>query len=134
MLNLVDYKYYSESFKGKSISSSDIFERISIEACSKVNLFTYNRINEFNLDDNIRNTVCSIIDLLSEQEKLKSRITSNEPELASETVGPHSKSYVNKDGILDKKILSSEELDRACYRICYENLILTGLMDRCLNI
>lgn len=134
MLKLVDYKYYIDIFKGTSISSSDIFEKKSIEASSKVNLFTYNRINEKNLDNNIKDTVCMIIDLLDEQEKLKTRLMSDEPEVASETVGPHSKSYVNKNGTLEKKILSSEELNRACYRICYENLILTGLMDRCLNI
>ena len=133
LLQLVDYNYYTKSFKGTSISSPDTFKRLSIEASSKVNLFTYNRINENNLDDNIRNTVCEIIDFIDEQNKLKARVMSDEPAIASETVGPHSKSYVNKDGILEKKVLTTDEIKNECYKICYENLILTGLMDRCLN-
>ena len=58
----------------------------------------------------------------------------NTKEIASETVGPHSVSYVNKSGIQIQRILSTEELGEKIYSICYEKLANTGLMFRGQNV
>lgn len=128
LTELVDYEYYSKTYGESSIPDSS-FKKYSLKASSKVNYYTSNRIDENILDDNIRNTVCEIINLLVEQETLKTKLI-DDKEVASETVGPHSKSYVNKSSLQSSKILSNEELDKECYKICYEHLSFTGLMYR----
>lgn len=132
LTKLVNYQYYSKTYGGSSIPESS-FEKKAIEASSKVNYYTFNRITEEILDDNIRNTACQIAELLFEQEKLKASITSDESEnkeIASETLGPRSISYVNKSNLKANQILSEEELEQQIYGICYQNLVHTGLMFR----
>lgn len=129
LTELVDYDYYIFNYEGSSMPESS-FKKHSIKASNKVNYYTSKRINENNIDDNIRNTVCEIIDLLIYQEQLKKEVLNNDIEKSSETVGPHSVSYVNKTSIKDKHIMSSDELDRECYKICYINLVNTGLLYR----
>lgn len=128
MLQLVDYIYYKDNY-GDSIPS-DSFDRLSREASSKVNYYTQNRITKDILDDNIRNATCEIIELIYSQNILKEKVISNDKEKASETVGPHSVSYVNKSSIQDKHILSNDELNNECYRICHMYLVSAGLMYR----
>ena len=129
LTELVDYEYYTKIYGGSSIPESS-FRKHSIRASSKVNYYTSKRIDKSNINDNIRNTVCEIIELLFKQEELKETTLNNNQEKASETVGPHSVSYVNKSSIKDKHIMSSDELDKECYKICYTNLVNTGLMYR----
>ncbi len=130
LTELVDYEYYSKTYEDSSIPESS-FKKYSLKASSKVNYYTSNRINELILSDNIRNTVCEIAELIYKQDLLKTNILDNSSkEVASETVGPHSKSYVNKSNLQSQHILSESELDRECYKICYEYLVHTGLMFR----
>ena len=64
-------------------------------------------------------------------EKLKENVLSSDTKIkASETVGPHSVTYINKTSYQEKKILSNEELEYQCYQICLKHLALTGLMYR----
>lgn len=128
MLNLIDYEYYSKTYGGSSIPESS-FNEYSLKASSKVNHYTFNRINESNINDNIRNTACEIIDLLFSQVHLIKKQVDDKI-IASETVGPHSINYVNNSSSKEKRILSQEELEKECYRICYEYLASTGLMYR----
>ncbi len=128
LTELVDYNYYKKINEDSSIPESS-FKKYSLNASSKINYYTSNKIDGTKLDDNIRNTACEIIDLLVEQEKLKTKLIEDK-EVASEIVGPHSKTYVNKSNLQSSKLLSSEELEKECYRICYEHLVQTGLMYR----
>lgn len=130
---LIDYEYYSKKYGGSSIPESS-FQKKAIEASSKVNYYTFNRINELILDDNIKNTACEIAELIYSQDILKEKVISDEKCKASETVGPHSVTYVNNKALQEKRILTSEELDYECYKICYRYLVLTGLMCRSLNV
>lgn len=131
LTTLVNYDYYtSENYGGSSIPESS-FQKKVIEASSKVNYYTFNRIKESILDNNIKNTICEIADLLYYQEKLKENVLSSDTKIkASETVGPHSVTYINKTSYQEKKILSNEELEYQCYQICLKHLALTGLMYR----
>lgn len=129
MLELINYEYYSKTFKGSSIPL-DSFEKYSLNASAKVNYYTKNRINETIIDNNIRNTACEIAELLFNQDKLISEQNDDNNVKVSETVGPHSVSYVDKLNLHSKRILTSDELDKECYKICYRNLVHTGLMYR----
>ena len=134
MLCLVDYTYYSKTYGGSSIPESS-FNEYSLEASSKINFYTNDRItndimNEEILGDKIRNTACQIIDLLYGQNELIAKLNDDKSSIASETVGPHAISYVNKANLQSQRILTSQELDKECYRICYVNLVKTGLMYR----
>ena len=136
---LVDYKYYSstECYGGSSIPESS-FKPKAIEASNKVNYYTFNRIdeeilNQEKIGDNIKDITCQIAELLFEQEKLKNKVSQSSiesKEVASETLGPHSISYVNKANIQAAQILSEEELESKIYKIVYQALIHTSLMYR----
>lgn len=133
LTKLVDYNYYSKNYEGSSIPESS-FQKTVLEASSKVNFYTSNRINETILNDNIKNTTCEIAELIYSQYILKEKIISDEKCKASETVGPHSVTYVNNKALQEKRILTSEELDYECYKICYRYLALTGLMCRSYSV
>lgn len=130
LTDLIDYNYYSKSYGGSSIPESS-FNKYSIKASSKINNYTSNRINTSNISDNIKNTICEIMEILYKNDLLISELENIEKkEIASETVGPHSISYVSKSTTINQRILSDEELERKCYRICYNNLSCTGLLYR----
>lgn len=130
---LINYDYYHNTYGGTIPENS--FNQKAIEASSKVNHYTYNRINNDNIDDNVRNATCEVADLLYNQEQLKLKITTNSSEnndIASESLGPRSITYVNKLSVQASQLMSDEEKDKAIYKICYNYLITTGLMDRCI--
>lgn len=129
MPELVNYDYYSRTYKGTSIPANS-FNKYAIDASGRVNSYTYGRITEDNISNDIRNATCEIADLIYSQEQLKARILSDTNIKVSETVGPHSVSYANKLSLLEKQLLSDEELDKKCYKICYKYIARTGLMYR----
>lgn len=129
---MVDYNYYSENYGGSSIPESS-FDTKAIEASDKVNYYTFNRIDKANITKEIRNITCRIAELLFEQEELKNKAkksAAENKEIASETLGPHSISYVNKANIQAAQILSEDELESKIYKIVYQALAHTGLMYR----
>jgi len=132
LTKLVDYDYYKNTYGGSSIPESS-FELYSKKASVRINYFTSNKITEILLNNDIKDSLCEIADLLQEQDKLIESQNNDQQEVASETVGPHSKSYVNKASLRDKRILTKEELNSECYKICYRYLAHTGLMYRGIN-
>lgn len=129
---LANYEYYIMTYGGSSIPSPS-FQKKAIEASNKVNYYTSNRIDDSILNDDIRNITCQIAELLFEQEELKSKIKQNpneSKEIASESLGPRSISYVNKSSLQASQILSEEELEDKIYKIIYQALVHTGLMFR----
>lgn len=129
LTKIVDYDYYSDAYGGSSIPKPS-FDKYSINASSKVNHYTSNRINESILNDNIKNTICELADVLYRQDLLIEKTENDIKEISSETVGPHSVSYTSKSNVQVQRIMSTEELDKKCYSICYEKLANTGLMFR----
>lgn len=130
LTKIVDYNYYSNFYGGSSIPESS-FNKYSIKASSRVNNYTSNKIDSSNLSENIKNTVCEIAEVLYNQDLLILELESVEKkEVASETVGPHSISYVSKTNTLNQRVLNDSELDQKCYEICYNNLACTGLLYR----
>ena len=68
--NLIDYDYYTKQYGGSSIPESS-FNKESIKASSRVNYYTKNRINEENINDDIKNATCEIADFIYSQDTLK---------------------------------------------------------------
>ena len=132
LTELVNYEYYTKTYGGSSIPESSFKEK-AIKASSEVNYWTSNRITNEILNDLIRNTTCEIAELLFEQDNLKKSVLSTDSdnkEVASESLGPHSISYVNKSNLRANQILSDNDLKKRIYAICYKNLVHTGLMYR----
>ena len=100
MKSYVDFDYYSKEYNGTLIPEKS-FPKISVEASQKINYFTQNRIVEETKV--IKYTTCLIADEIMKNENLKNTI-SNDKEVASESVGPHSVSYVNKATIQKEQI------------------------------
>lgn len=129
MKSYVDFDYYSKEYNGTLIPEKS-FPKISVEASQKINYFTQNRIVEET--EVIKYTTCLIADEIMKNENLKNTI-SNDKEVASESVGPHSVSYVNKATILKEQIKDDKTLNRCLYNICLENLP-NELMYRGINV
>lgn len=129
LTKLIDYNYYSKIYGGSSIPESS-FDKYSTKSSSQINLFTSNRITDDNITESIKNAVCEVAELIYNQEMLVNKIEDDSKEVASESVGPHSKSYVNKSNLKSQRILTKEELNKECYRICYTHISSTGLMFR----
>lgn len=129
MKSYVDFDYYSKEYNGTLIPEKS-FPKISVEASQKINYFTQNRIVEETKV--IKYTTCLIADEIMKNENLKNTI-SNDKEVASESVGPHSVSYVNKATIQKEQIKDNIALNRCLYNICLENLP-NELMYRGINV
>ena len=129
MKSYVDFDYYSKEYNGTLIPEKS-FPKISVKASQKINYFTQNRIVEET--EVIKYTTCLIADEIMKNENLKNTI-SNDKEVASESVGPHSVSYVNKATIKKEQIKDNITLNRCLYNICLENLP-NELMYRGINV
>lgn len=129
MKSYVDFDYYSKEYNGTLIPEKS-FPKISVEASQKINYFTQNRIVKET--EVIKYTTCLIADEIMKNENLKNTI-SNDKEVASESVGPHSVSYVNKATIQKEHIKDNIALNRCLYNICLENLP-NELMYRGINV
>ena len=128
----VDYEYYQSKFYGTLIPISD-FNKKALEASSKVNYYTVGNIDSKNIPTQVKNATCSIAELLYTQEKLKSSLTNqnaDNKQIASETLGPRSITYLNNNSEISKQILSDSDLNKKIRNICHEYLDDTGLMYR----
>lgn len=117
----VDYDYYENNFCGDIIPQEQ-FVKYAKLASSKIDYYTYHRIRK--IDDSIKNATCSIAELLFEQNKLKSQLLNqnNSNQVASETLGPRSITYINNSQYQDKHLKSDEALNISIYQICKENI------------
>ena len=128
----VDYEYYQSKFYGTLIPISE-FNKKALEASSKVNYYTVGNIDSDNIPTQVKNATCSIAELLYEQEQLKTSITNqnaDNKQIASETLGPRSITYLNNNSEISKQILSDSDLNKKIRNICHEYLDDTGLMYR----
>lgn len=128
LTNLVDYKFYTNTYEGSSIPESS-FNNFALKASTYVNKNTFNRITKEKVDNFVKYCICEVAELLYSQEKKKNTIMENKI-VSSETVGPHSKTYVNNSSYIDKDILTESELETKIYKICYRYLATTGLLYR----
>lgn len=118
MKQYADYSFYQNVFKGKLINSEDAFDRTAIEASLFLNESTLGRINEPVVIDEVKMAVCAVAEIIH-----KEYVQNNEDQIASESVGPHSVSYV-------KKIKTAEEYTKEKQKVVRLYLSGTGLLYR----
>ena len=131
----IELSYYKQEYGGSRIPSNS-FSEYARKASKEINYYTSNRINENNITNEIKDVACEIAEKLFEQESLKEAIKKNSTdskEIASESLGPRSVSYVNKSSLQSNLVLSSKELNDEIYKIIYKSLAHTGLMFRGLS-
>lgn len=111
-----DYLFYKDTFKGTLIENEDTFNRMVIEASFFINEQTLGRITE--PSEEIKMATCAIAEVTHNE-----YIQNNEAQIASETVGPHSVSYV-------KITKTTEEYFKEKTRLLRMYLVNTGLLYR----
>lgn len=119
MRQYADYEFYKEVYCGSDILDENIFKRMVIKASFFLDELTLGRIKE--PTEEIKLTVCAIADIEYKEQK-----ENNEDQIASESVGPHSISYV-------KKTKTTEEYAREKMRVARTYLANTGLLYRGLS-
>lgn len=70
LTNLVDYKFYTNTYEGSSIPESS-FNNFALKASTYVNKNTFNRITEEKVDSFVKYCICEVAELLYSQEKRK---------------------------------------------------------------
>lgn len=94
----VDYEYYADDFGGDAIAAAD-FDKLALQASRFIDRVTFERAyavidaaTDTELIEKIKNATCAIAEEIQEQN------VNGIKNVASETVGSHSVSYVvNKD-------------------------------------
>lgn len=119
MKQFADYKFYQEVYCGNDIQDENIFKRMVIKASFFLDEVTLGRIKE--PTEEVKLTVCAIADIEYKEQK-----ENNEDQIASESVGTHSISYV-------KKTKTTEEYAREKMRVARTYLANTGLLYRGLS-
>lgn len=111
-----DFDFYRDTFKGTLIEDKDAFSRMAIEASFFINEQTLGRIDI--PSEEVKLATCAIAEVTH-----KEYTQNNEDQIASETVGPHSVSYV-------KNTKTIEEYDKEKSRLLRMYLANTGLLYR----
>lgn len=114
-----DFNFYQETFKGTLIEDENSFNRMAIEASFFINEQTLGRIDI--PGEEVKLATCAIAEVTH-----KEYIQNSEDQIASETVGPHSVSYV-------KSTKTAEEYDKEKLRLLRMYLVNTGLLYRGLS-
>lgn len=127
MKQYADYNNnYLSDYNG-SIIPQNSFNDYARKASSRIDYFVR---KPFEVNDKIISATCEIAELLYTQNQLIVKLNDDKSTVVSETVGPHSKSYVNKSNLQNQRILSQSELETEIYHICLRWLSSSGLMSR----
>lgn len=121
----IDYAYYTNVYHGASVSASD-FDRLALEATALVDLVTFDRAGAvigLNADTEIISRIKLATCAVMEANQRIEQSGGSSGVVASETVGSHSVSYVNRK---DANMSVHDELAGTAYRY----LANTGLMYR----
>ncbi|MBR1386305.1 MAG: hypothetical protein IJ568_05705 [Bacilli bacterium] len=128
----ITYINYQKIYGGNIIPNNS-FKKYSSNASSRIAYFTSNRVSKVENAEillNVFSATCEIAELLYNQDQLIAKQNDDTSTKASETVGPHSVSYVNKSNLQSQRIMKSNELEQECYKICSRYLAKYGLMYR----
>lgn len=123
LIILVDYSFYTDIYRGKSISDPLDFDRMLFKALSLIRQHTFNRV-DYVEDDLILNSIslalCELVELENDLKSLQSS-----GNIRSETMAKESFTYFegNSSGVIS-------DFRSSQYEIIYRHLINTGLMYR----
>lgn len=112
-MNLTDYEFYQNTYKGFKTPSST-FDYYSLQASDEI-IANISGYTDEDLDtDNMKKCACAVTDLLYEYD--------NKKELDSETVGPYTRKFAKQQ--------TSKSPEANVYQIMVKYLGDTGLMNR----
>lgn len=92
-----DYQYYTDVYFGNAVGPED-FPRLAERASESIDAATQNRAGSASgaALELVKKAVCALAELIQDEERMSARTYSAEPRLASETVGPWTKSYTSQ--------------------------------------
>jgi len=108
----VDSTYYAATYGGKLVNSDD-FIRLSSMATAYINQVTQGRIT-VDVTDPVKMATCAVMDELFKQEK--------GPEIASESAGKESRSYVASGKSSEQKLNEAARVWLASTGLLYRGL------------
>lgn len=117
MTTYADLTYYTDTYKGAVLDTAS-FPRYSTKATQKIKLHTFNRIRDDSIPDEAKMCTCELAEAIYKHENAE-----DSGNIASEKVGEHSVSYVDKVKI-------NQIHDGKCIEIIYNWLAHTGLLYR----
>ena len=122
MTNYADYAYYTGTYKGAVIDTAS-FDLYARKATQTIKKYTFNRVNEDNILDDVKMCCCELAEYLFHKGTADQDTEADVKGLSSETTGGHSVSYE-----------SAEARERAHNNIIkgiiYNWLAMTGLLYR----
>ena len=115
-----DYDFYIETYQGNLITSVEDFNRMSTEASSYLDSITLGGISPSDISSRIKLATCAVAEVCfmqftNEQKK----------EISSETVGPHSVSYVKKSKSYED--YQKEKMSKAKLYLATTGLLYCGV-------
>lgn len=117
------YQDYTEKYSGTAVTAANVFDRLARKASAYIDMFTFGRINEGNVNSfpSLSVCVCDMVDTIffsEDKDGLKK-------EKKSESTDGYSVTYVAEgtDGEL-----AEEKLKKKLYSIAKLYLINTGLL------
>lgn len=129
---LVDYEYYTNTFKG-GLVPQDKFDKLSQIAESEVMTSILGR-DFTNFEKQVKTAICEIIEVFYNQELIKEKymgtITGNEKIITSEKIGDYSRNYSSNSSkdLQELLVKSEQEATIEIGNILRKNLLLTGLL------
>lgn len=124
MVSYIDLEYYQNFFSDISVPY-DSFERIAREASLFVREITFNRIDEENIIEEVKDAVCAVCEVIYKEEKELEN--TNGREIKSENTDGYSVTYVTEqqDGVSRQDVLWNKK-----YQAARPYLLHTGLLNR----
>lgn len=117
MRQYADFDFYKDTFRGTVLNDKGSFDRMAIEASFYINEITLGRIDEPVIDE-VKMATCAVAEIVHSE-----YVQQNDDQVASESVGPHSVSYV-------KKTKTTQEFEKEKIRKARMYLRDTGLLYR----
>lgn len=118
MKQYADFEFYQNQYNGLLITDESQFKRQALDACCLIDEMTFGRIKE--ADDTVKMAVCAVADVCYKEYQ-----QNNESQIASESVGPHSVSYVKQTKSSDD-FLSEKRVIIRRY-LAYSGLLYRGM-------
>lgn len=122
MKNYIDYNYYLRAECWDKIDNVD-FSRIARKASAFVREITFDRINEENLSDDVKDAVCAVCEVLWQDELLRKQYGGRE--VKSENSDGFSVTFVTEEAA---GRTHEERLQKKMYAAARPYLLHTGLL------
>lgn len=124
MNSYVGYDYYCNDYHGNEIKETD-FDRIARKASLFVREITFNRIDEDNISDDVKDAVCAVCEVRQLDESLRMKYKGRT--VKSENNDGYSVSFVTEetDGQTHEEVLWSK-----MHAAARPHLLHTGLLYR----